>query len=152
MTSAALSKNKFFQRLDGILHHIKDVDEKLVEFYTCHHARAAFAFVLAFVNWVLGVTEIYITMFFLGHPITMTEAWIIEAVAQLVRVATFVIPASIGAQEGAFMVIGAAVTGSPTVGFAVALVRRAREIIWIGWGMAAFYIAKPDITHIEEET
>ena len=50
------------------------------------------------------------------------------------------------------MVIGAAVTGSPTVGFAVALVRRAREIIWIGWGMAAFYIAKPDITHIEEET
>ena len=152
LTSAALSKNKFFQWLDGILQHIKDVDEKLVEFYTRHHARAAFAFVLAFVNWVLGVTEIYITMFFLGHPVTMTEAWIIEAVAQLVRVATFVIPASIGAQEGAFMVIGAAVTGSPTVGFAVALVRRAREIIWIGWGMVVFYIAKPDITHIEEET
>jgi glycosyltransferase 2 family protein len=151
LTSTALSKNTWFRWLDGALHHIQDIDEKLVEFYTGHHARAGFAFVLAFVNWVFGVVEIYVTMFFLGHPVSMTEAWIIEAVAQLVRAATFVIPASIGAQEGAFMIIGAAVTGSPTVGFAVALVRRAREIIWIGWGMMAFYIAKPDFTHIEEE-
>ncbi len=151
LTSTALSKNTWFRWLGGALHHIQDIDEKLVEFYTSHHARAGFAFALAFVNWVLGVVEIYVTMFFLGHPVSMTEAWIIEAVAQLVRAATFVIPASIGAQEGAFMIIGAAVTGSPTVGFAVALVRRAREIIWIGWGMMAFYIAKPDLTHIEEE-
>ncbi len=143
--SAVLSKNKLFHWLGDALHHIKDVDETLVEFYTAHHGRATFAFVLAFINWVLGVAEIFITMHFLGHPVSLVDAWIIEAVAQLVRAATFFIPASIGAQEGAFMVIGSAVTGSPTVGFAMAIVRRAREIIWIAWGMGAFYITKPGI-------
>ena len=142
--STVLSKNNMFHWLGSVLHHIKEVDEILVEFYTAHHRRAGFAFVLAFVNWVLGVGEIFITMHFLGHPVSLTDAWIIEAVTQLVRAATFFIPASIGAQEGAFLVIGSAVTGSPTVGFAMAIVRRAREIIWIGWGMAAFYTTKPD--------
>ncbi len=151
-SSEALSKNKWFHWLNGVLHHIKDVDEKLVEFYTAHHARAALAFVLAFTNWILGVAEIWITMFFLGHPISLTDAWIIEAVAQLVRASTFFIPASIGAQEGAFLIIGTAVTGSPTLGFAIAVVRRAREIIWVAWGMAAFYIVKPNTAKMNEET
>ena len=150
LTSEVLSKNKLFHWLGNILHHIKDVDETLVDFYPGHHGRAAFAFALAFVNWVLGAAEIYVTMLFLGHPVTLEEAWIIEAVAQLVRAATFFIPASIGAQEGAFLVIGSAVTGSPTIGFAMAIVRRARELIWISWGLLAFYITKPDTSLIEE--
>ncbi len=152
LASTALSKNELFRWLGKILHHIKDVDETLVEFYTTHHQRAAYAFALAFVNWALGAAEIFITMHFLGHPVSLVDAWIIEAVAQLVRASTFFIPASIGAQEGAFMIIGSAVTGSPTVGFAMAIVRRAREIIWIIWGMMAFYIIKPDANSTPENT
>jgi glycosyltransferase 2 family protein len=144
LTSEVLAKKNGFRWLDGILHHIKDIDETLVKFYTAYQGRAAGAFALAFMNWVLGVGEIMITMHLLGHPVSLTDAWIIEAVAQLVRAATFFIPASIGAQEGAFLVIGSAVTGSPTLGVAMAIVRRAREIIWITWGMLAFYIIKPD--------
>ena len=64
------------------------------------------------------------------------DAWIIESVAQMVRTGTFFIPASIGAQEGAFMVISGAITGSPSLGLAVGIVRRLREIIWIGCGFA----------------
>ena len=60
--------------------------------------------------------------------------WIIEAVAQLVRTGTFFIPASIGAQEGAFLLVCGAITGSPTLGVSVSVVRRLREVIWIVWG------------------
>ena len=52
---------------------------------------------------------------------SFVDAWIIEAVAQLVRTGTFFIPASIGAQEGAFMLVCAAMTGSPALGVAVAV-------------------------------
>jgi uncharacterized protein (TIRG00374 family) len=142
--SETLSKKRGFQWLGGILHQIKDIDGILVKFYKNHQGRAAYAFALAFVNWVLGVGEIIITMHFLGHPITLTDAWIIEAAAQLVRAATFFIPASIGAQEGAFLVIGSAVTGSPSLGITMAIVRRAREIIWVAWGIVAFYTTKKD--------
>ena len=84
-------------------------------------------------------------MQFLGHPISLIDAWIIESVAQLVRAGTFFIPASIGVQEGAFVIIGAAMSGSPTIGFAIAVVRRIREIIWMGWGIFVFYFLKSDI-------
>jgi hypothetical protein len=72
---------------------------------------------------------------FLGIPLTFGEVWIVEATTQFVRAATFFIPASLGAQEGAIILVCTALTGSPTTGVAVAVVRRLREIMWILWGM-----------------
>ena len=54
----------------------------------------------------------------------------------MVRTGAFFIPAAIGVQEGAFLLVCGAVTGSPPVGLAVSVVRRIREIIWIIWGFA----------------
>ena len=125
--------------LDGI----EDVDDRLVHFYTNERARFVVALILSFLNWVLGVAEIYFTMQFIGHPISFWDAWIIEAVAQMVRSALFFIPGAIGAQEGAMVLIGTAITGSPTLGLATALIRRLREVIWIAWGLLVFYILKP---------
>jgi uncharacterized protein (TIRG00374 family) len=131
-----ISRWNFARRIEAGLHHIQDMDERLVGFYTRHRGRFAVAVALAFVNWLIGIAEIYYTMIFLGHPLSLAEAWIIEAVAQLVRAGTFFIPASIGAQEGAFLLVYTAITGSPALGIVVALVRRLREVLWIGWGVA----------------
>jgi uncharacterized membrane protein YbhN (UPF0104 family) len=90
---------------------------------------------LALVNWLLGAVEIYYTLIFLDRPVTWAEAWIIEAVAQMVRTGAFFIPAAIGVQEGAFLLICGAITGSAPIGVAVSVVRRIREIIWIAWGL-----------------
>ena len=129
------------RRIDSILHHIHDMDERLVTFYTGHGKRLFWAIVLAFVNWVLGVAEIWVAMHFIGHPISMTEAWIIEAVAQMVRTATFFIPLSLGAQEGAFILMFLELAGSSVLGGAFAVIRRVREVIWalLGAGLAAAY-------------
>ena len=129
-----ISRFSFARRLEEGLHHIHDMDERLVRFYTEHRGRFVGAVALALVNWVLGAVEIYYAMDFLGHPVTLTEAWIIEAAAQLVRAGLFFIPAGIGAQEGTFLVVCAAMTGSPTLGVAVAVVRRFREVLWLVWG------------------
>ncbi len=129
-----LARFRFARRLEGGLHHIHDMDERLMRFYTAHRARFAGALFLAWINWVLGAVEIYFVLAFLGHPVSMAEAWIIEAAAQLVRNALFFIPLSLGAQEGAFLVVCAAITGSPTLGLAVAVVRRMREVLWLLWG------------------
>ncbi len=135
ITGAWIGRWRPAGRINDILHHVRDMDERLVEFYTRYRGRFAGAVVLALVNWLLGVLEVYYAMAFLGHPVSLSEAWIIEAATQLVRTGTFFIPASIGAQEGAFMVISAAITGSPALGVAVAVVRRFREILWILWGL-----------------
>ena len=121
----------------GSLGHIRDVEGRLARFYVAHRTRFASAGLIALANWILGTLEIYFAMYFLGHPVSFAEAWVIEAVAQLVRAGTFFIPAGIGVQEGAFLLTSAAITGSPELGIAFAVVRRGREIIWIGLGFAA---------------
>ncbi len=120
---------------------VEDVDRRFLAFYTEHRGKFFAAFVFAFGNWVLGVAEIYATFYFLGHPISWQEAWIVESVAQMVRSAVFFIPAGIGAQEGTFLVICGAITGNPALGLAASVVRRIREVLWIVLGLlaAAFY-------------
>ena len=136
LTGTWISRWRLAKRLEDILHHIHDMDERLVQFYTGSRGRFVGALVLAFINWLLGAVEIYYSLVFLGHPISWADAWVIEAAAQLVRTGTFYIPASIGAQEGVFLLICGAITGSPTLGVAVSVIRRIREIIWIVWGFA----------------
>ena len=135
LTGSWIGRRRLGRRIEELLHHVRDMDDRLAGFYSGHGVRFAGAVGLALVNWLLGAVEIYITMIFLDRPISFTDAWIIEAAAQLVRAGTFFIPASIGAQEGVFLLIYGAMTGSPALGAAVAVVRRLREIMWILWGL-----------------
>lgn len=139
--SAWMSRWRFGSRVADALHHIEAFDDHLVEFYV-DLRRFPAAGLLALVNWFIGVLGIYYTMRFLEAPVTFTEAWIIESFAQLVRAGTFFIPASIGAQEGAFVLVCGVLTGNPAFGLAAALIRRFRELVWIstglllGWGFS----------------
>jgi len=119
---------------------IEELDDRFVTFYTRHRARLFFALALAFANWVLGVVEVYVTFHFLGHGISWTDAWMIEALAQMIRAAVFFIPLGIGAQEGAFVLISSAITGVPGLGLACAAVRRIRELLWVLLGLFAWMI------------
>ena len=118
---------------------VEELDQRFVHFYTQHGARLLVAFSLAFITWIVGVVEIYLIFYFLGHPITWSEAWMIEAITQMVRTAVFFIPLAIGAQEGALLVISTALTGVPALGLACAAVRRCRELIWVVFGFIAAF-------------
>ena len=133
--SARLSSWRGAARVGDYLHHIEAFDERLVEFYSRRKVRFSAALMLALSNWFVGALGVYYTMLFLDVPVSFTDAWIIEAFAQLVRAGTFFIPASIGAQEGAFVLVCAILTGSASAGLAAALVRRFRELIWVGAGL-----------------
>lgn len=121
-------------RLVDTLRHVQSFEEHLVLFYSGHRSRFPKAVALAFLNWLLGMAEIYVIMHFLGVPISLWDAWIIEAAVQLTRAATFFIPLSLGTQEGALFVITALITGDGSVGLAISLIKRLREILWILWG------------------
>ena len=136
LTGTWISRLPIGRRVEALLLHIYDIDDRLVRFYTKTKGRFSMSLLLALVNWLLGAVEIYYTLVFLGRPITWAEAWIIEAVAQMVRAGAFFIPAAIGVQEGAFMLICGAITGSAPLGVAVSVIRRIREVIWIIWGFA----------------
>jgi len=91
--------------------------------------------VLCFLNWVMGALELWIAFYLLGAPVSFAEAWIIEALVQLVRVGAFFVPLALGTQEGAFTVTVGALTGNPALGVAVAVLRRFRELVVLSAGL-----------------
>ena len=134
-----LSLQGLGRRLEKFLSHLQEFDDRLVQFYTEKRTYFFGALGLNLLNWYLGALEIYIILYFLGHPISIAESIILETLVELVRAGTFFIPATLGTQEVAFLSATGAITGEPALGFATALLRRVREIVWfilgfvIGW-------------------
>jgi len=131
-----LAHRRFGRRLERYLAHIQDVDDRFAHFYGKQRGRFAAAFLLALLNWMIGLAELYAIMWFLGQSLSLSDIWLIESMAQLVRAAAFVIPGSLGATEGVLFLLYGALTGVPTLGLVVAVIRRARELLWIVWGLA----------------
>jgi uncharacterized membrane protein YbhN (UPF0104 family) len=59
-----------------------------------------------------------------------------------VRFATFLVPASVGAQEGGYVVTFVALGLSPSTAVAFGLTRRVREILWIIVGLVIFALMR----------
>lgn len=131
-----LSRQWFGGPIVKILDHLQAFDDRLAESYTRDRRRFVLAVVMTLANWLLGVVELWVTMWLLGFPITIAEAWCADAAVELVRAATFFIPAGIGTQEAALVLVLGHITGQPPLGLAVAIIRRIREIVWIIWGFA----------------
>jgi len=138
--------------LVGWLDRLEAFDRRLVSFYVEHRAKFAVAVALALGNWVVGAIGVWVSLALLGTAVTAREAWMIEAVTQLVRAGTFFIPANLGAQEGAFVVVCSALTGRPDAGFAVALVRRFRDLLWIGGGLGLGAMYRSDVAGRDGES
>jgi hypothetical protein len=86
-------------------------------------------------DWLIGAVAVYATLAFLGHPVRLTDAIVIESFLVLVRTTLFFVPADLGTQEGALTLACGAITGSPELGLALSAVRRARDIVWIAGGL-----------------
>ncbi len=79
-------------------------------------------------GWLWPSLEFWLLFWLLGHPIGISEAIMLEAVAQVVRSAGFGIPGGLGVQEGG-VVLAAAWLGIPTeLALAAMLIRRVREL------------------------
>ena len=121
--------------LEGFLGTVGLFEDRLVAFYSGARLRFSATVLLSFFNWALGALEVWIAFYLLGAPISFAEAWIVEAVVQLVRVGVFFIPLSLGTQEGAFVLVVGALTGTPELGVAAAVLRRIRELVVLGAGL-----------------
>ena len=59
----------------------------------------------------------------------VADAVIIEAVVQAVSSSAFIVPGALGVQEGGFLAIGSVLGLAPDLALALALMRRARDIL-----------------------
>lgn len=102
---------------------------------------------LALAAWVLGAGEIWLALNLLGYQPGLLDVLLLECLVQGVRNAAFMVPGALGLQEGALLLAAPAFGLPPEAGFALALLRRLRELLlglpglgwaWLRSGLAAW--------------
>ncbi|WP_448205959.1 lysylphosphatidylglycerol synthase domain-containing protein [Azospirillum sp. sgz302134] len=118
-------------------HWIADFQEAVLRLHEERRALAA-AVLLHSAAWLLGAVEIAGVLALLGHPVSLTDALVIESLSQALRNAGFMLPGAIGVQEGAVVAVSALVGVPPTPALTTALVRRTREVLFGLPGLVAW--------------
>lgn len=85
-------------------------------------------------GWIVGTFEVYLFGLLFDIPLSLLDAVAIEALSTMVRSMGFIIPGSVGVQEGGIVLLFLAVGQTTLAGISFSLVRRLRELVWIGLG------------------
>lgn len=114
-----------------------ELDRRIMELY--HSRRQVFlAGCWRMIGWLLHTGETWLALYFLGVPSSLANALVLESLGAAVRSAAFVVPGALGVQEGGFVVLGGALGLTPETALALALVKRVRELLVGGPGLAAW--------------
>jgi putative membrane protein len=91
-------------------------------------------------GWLVGAAEVLIVLAFMGHPVTIAEALVIESLLQAVRGAAFAIPSALGAQEAGLILLCGLFAIPPDQALALALIKRAADLAVGAPGLIALQI------------
>jgi putative membrane protein len=97
---------RFFKKRDWsqLMSQAESIDLAVQLTYRRWRAVAA-SFFLSLVGWLVGTGEVYLILQLLGHPVSWTDALLLESLGQAIRGAAFAIPGAL-ARDGARAVAG----------------------------------------------
>jgi putative membrane protein len=88
--------------------------------------RASLALHLA--CWIASASEVSVALWFAGQPLPFGDAMVIESLVYAIRTTAFIVPNSMGVQEGAYILLGGAFGLSPEMALALSFLKRARDL------------------------
>lgn len=153
LTVVLLRRGRVFHRIEGFAAKLlgrahpllRDIDGKRldadIDALMSRTGLLLGAFLWQFAGYVLGALETYWALAMLGHPVPASGALAIEALTQAVRHAAFMVPAGLGVQEAAVLLLALVVGVDRETALSLALVKRAREVIFgcialVSWQVA----------------
>lgn len=93
-------------------------------------------------GWLTHVGEAWLLLDALGTSAGLAAALALESLAWAVRSAAFLVPGAIGAQEGGIVAVGMLLGLPAETALALALAKRAREMLVCGPGLVAWLAAE----------
>ncbi|MBI2799921.1 MAG: flippase-like domain-containing protein [Gammaproteobacteria bacterium] len=124
---------------------IAAVHESLRSIYRDRRAcLASCAYHLA--AWLVGVVEIWIALKFLGHPLILADAAVLESLVYAVRTVVFFVPGALGVQEGSYVALGVMLGLDTETGLALSLLKRGRDLLLGVPGLVAFYAMEGSVS------
>jgi glycosyltransferase 2 family protein len=135
---AGVAERLFAGKLRSVRARSLRVDRALRDVHA-RHGDVVTCIALQFTAWVLSAGETWLALHFLGRPVAIHEAIAIEASVQAINSVAFIVPAAVGVQEGAFIVIGGVLGLDATTALALAAARRLRDLVIFLPGLVAWH-------------
>lgn len=129
----------FRDKWKGLAGDAARLDKAVITLYR-RRGRLFICALCQFVSWTLGTGEIWIALTFLGQPLPLLEAFMLEGVIQGTASAAFAVPGALGVQEAGFLVFGGMLGLPHDTAAALAIIRRCRDIICYGPGLIVWQI------------
>ena len=120
----------------------ENLDRTLQSFYRREWRRFGLSVGCHLLGWLMGALETWLFLYVLQIPASVTTALVIETLGSAVRFATFFVPGSLGALEGANAAAFAALGLGAPAGLAFSLLRRLRQVAWIALGVLVLLLAR----------
>jgi len=115
-----------------------ELDQRIRDFYTIRRTDFALSVAWHLASFGIGLLQVFLLLRWLDLPADLATCFAIEAFSLLVQLTMFLVPASIGVQEGGklfiFTVLGLPVAAGLSVGIAF----RLTQIACVALGFAAF--------------
>lgn len=115
--------------------HLRSIDQTIQDFYSHHQKAFYISLGVYFVGWMAESLEVFGIIYLLGGSVTVLSALSIGALAVFIKGGSFFIPGSLGAQDAGNLLLLQAFGYSDVMGITFALLRRFRELVWIGIGL-----------------
>jgi putative membrane protein len=123
----------------GVLGKVDAVYQSLSMIYARRSGIAASGLV-HILGWLIGVAEVWIVLAFMGHPVSVGDALVIESLTQAVRAGAFMVPSAVGAQEAGLILLCGLFGVPPDQALALSLIKRAADVIVGVPGLVALQI------------
>ena len=114
---------------------LASLDAFLSEFYREHPGAAMMSLLFFLLGWLVHAVEASLIFWLLGHPINFGMALCLDALSQLVAGLGFMIPASLGVQDGGNIMLSLGFNLGATLGAGFSILRRFREAFWLLLGL-----------------
>jgi len=117
-----------------------DIDEAARTFFAAPRARRLLCAVPFMMEWLVEGAETLLILRLLDVPIGLAEALVIDALGSLLRVLVFFVPAGLGVQDAATILLlrHFGVPDPIALGTAAVVVKRTKEVFWIVAGASLF--------------
>ncbi len=122
--------------------NLRKIDRDLITIYHKKQFNLFLAFVLTLLHWIAGAMEYYVILKILNIQISVFSCITIEVGVMVFKALSSYIPGQVGVEEYAnkLMLSAVGVNETAKIWLIVALMRRVRQIIWIGIGFILFGI------------
>lgn len=119
---------------------LRELDSTIEAFYSQNRWGFVVSTLSFLLGWLAEAVEVFVMILCLGQQATWSSAIAIGALSVFIKGGSFFIPGSLGAQDAGNLFLVTAFGYSEVTGITFALLRRFRELVWIGLGLVCLFL------------